>query len=60
MQRTPLPPNLLIIEQFGVFDSCAQSGVQSAWDDTDSIGLVVLVLAAVIIFAAAVVTVLES
>jgi hypothetical protein len=50
---TPSANSIDIIEQFGIFDSYAQSGVQTLWDDTDSIGLVVFVLVAAIIFVAA-------
>jgi hypothetical protein len=50
----PLPPELFeIIDIFGFYGVYAQSGVQTIWDDTDSIGLVVLALVLAIIFATA-------
>ena len=41
-----------IIEQFGIFDIYAQASVQSIFDDTDTIGLVVLVVALAAFFIA--------
>jgi hypothetical protein len=44
----------LILLYFALPDrACAQSGAQTIWDDTDSIGLVVFVLVVAIIFVAA-------
>ncbi len=49
---TPSAKSIDIIEQFGILDSCAQSSVQGVWADTDTLGLIVFVVALVIFFIA--------